>query len=85
MKDFKELNKHYNEEIEIQGFVDKIRDLPYVQFLILRNGNDKLQVTIEKNDENKKLNDIVSSLTIDSTLKVNGKLLENEAVKLGGM
>jgi aspartyl-tRNA synthetase len=85
MKDFSELNKHFNEEIEIQGFVDKIRDLPYVQFLILRNANDKLQITIEKNEENKKLNDIVSSLTIDSTLKVNGKLLENTAVKLGGM
>ena len=80
-----ELNKHFNEEIEVQGFVDNIRNLQYVQFVILRDGTGKLQMTIEKNDENKDLVQIVDSLTLESTVKVNGKLLESPKVKLNGM
>jgi aspartyl-tRNA synthetase len=42
-------------------------------------------MTIEKNDENKALNDIVSSLTKESTVLVKGKLLDQPKVKLRGM
>lgn len=82
---FKDLSEYFNQEIEVQGFVDKIRDLQYVQFVILRDSSDKVQMTIEKNDENKALNDIVSSLTKESTVLVKGKLLEQPKVKLRGM
>lgn len=85
MNIFNELTNHFNEEITVQGFVSKIRDLQYVQFIILRQGINKLQITIEKNDENKKINEIVSNLTLDSTIKVTGKLLESPSVKLNGM
>jgi nondiscriminating aspartyl-tRNA synthetase len=80
-----ELNKHFNEDIEVQGFVDKVRDLSDIQFLIIRNGKNKLQITIEKNDKNKELNEQVSKLTTDSTVLVKGKLLESPSVKMGGM
>ena len=33
---FKDLPKYYNQEIEISGFVDKVRDLQYVQFVVVR-------------------------------------------------
>lgn len=82
---FKNLKEYFNQEIELQGFVDNIRDLQYVQFMVLRDGTGKIQVTVEKNDENKNLNEIVSSLTLESTVKVTGKVLENEKVKLNGM
>jgi aspartyl-tRNA synthetase len=82
---FKDLSEYFNQEIEVQGFVDKIRDLQYVQFVILRDSSDKVQMTIEKNDENKALNDIVSSLTKESTVLVKGKLLDQPKVKLRGM
>lgn len=78
------LEKYFNEEIEVSGFVDNIRDLQYVQFLILRDGTGKVQVTIEKNDDNRTLNELVSSLTLESTITVTGKLLESPKVKLGG-
>ena len=54
--EFNELKKHYNEEVTLKGFIDNIRDLQYVQFMILRDRTGKVQVTIEKNDENKSLN-----------------------------
>jgi len=47
---FNELPKYYNQEIELHGFVYKIRDLQYVQFIILRDSSGKVQVTIEKTD-----------------------------------
>ena len=82
---FKDLNNYFNKEITVAGFVDNVRDLQYVQFLILRDITGKVQVTIEKNEENKKLNEIVSGLTVESTVKVTGKLLESPKVKLNGM
>jgi aspartyl-tRNA synthetase len=81
---FKDLENFYNQDITVEGFIDNIRDLQYVQFMILRDSTSKLQVTIEKNDDNKKLNELVSSLTLESTVKVAGKLLESPKVKLGG-
>lgn len=82
----KDLNKYLNQEIEIQAFVDNIRDLQWVQFLILRDSTGKVQVTVEKsNEENKEMVELISNLTIDSTVKITGKLLENDKVKLNGM
>lgn len=79
------MEEKIGEIITVNGFVDKVRDLQYVQFLIIRNNDFKLQVTIEKNEDNSELNSIVSSLTTDSTIKVIGKLNKNEGVKMGGM
>lgn len=84
--DLKDIKQYINkEEITVQGFVDTIRDLQYVQFLILRDNTEKLQITIEKNEENSKLNEIVSGLSLESTIKAKGKLLESPAVKLNGV
>lgn len=80
----KDLEAYFDQTITIDGFIDNIRDLQYVQFLILRDGTGKLQVTIEKSEENKVLNELVSSLTLESTITVEGKLLQSEKVKLGG-
>ena len=81
----KNLNEYFEQEITIEGFVDNIRDLQYVQFLIVRDTTGKVQVTIEKNEINSRLNEIVSNLTIESTVKITGTLLKNEKVKLNGM
>lgn len=81
----KDLNKHFGEKIELQAFVDNIRNLQYVQFVILRDSTGKVQMTIEKNDENSKLVEIIDNLTLESTIKVTGTLLESPKVKLNGM
>ncbi len=82
---FENLNEYLEKEITIEGFVDNIRDLQYVQFLIVRDTTGKIQVTIEKNQYNNKLNEIVSNLSNESTVKITGTLLKNEKVKLNGM
>lgn len=82
---FNELEQYYDKEIELQGFIDNIRDLQYVQFVILRDGTDKVQVTIEKNEENASLVQVISSLSLESTVKMQGVLKESPKVKLRGM
>ena len=77
--------KENNSKVTINGFVDKIRNLQYVQFVILRDTTGKVQVTIEKNEENKELVEIIDNLKEESTVKVTGTLLLNEKIKLNGM
>ena len=81
----KNLKNYFNEEVIVEGFVDKIRDLQYVQFLILRDVSGKVQITIEKNEENKTLNELVSNLREESTIKVTGIVMDSPKVKLGGI
>ena len=81
-----ELKNHIDEEIEIQGFVDNVRNIKWVQFIVLRDTTGKIQVTIEKSvEENKQMVELVETLTNESTVKVKGKIIKNENVKLNGM
>lgn len=83
--EMKNLKEYFDQIVEVQGFIDSLRDLQYVQFVVITDGTGKVQLTIEKNEENKDLNEIVSQMTIQSTVKVKGKLLESPKVKLNGM
>ena len=82
----KDLKEHFDEEVTVSGFVDNVRNLQWVQFIVLRDETGKVQITIEKSDEaNKELVAIVDELTPESTIKVTGKLMEAPKVKMGGM
>ncbi|MDD4282808.1 MAG: aspartate--tRNA(Asn) ligase [Bacilli bacterium] len=81
----KELNKYYGKEVIVKAFVDKIRDLQYVQFVILRDSSGKVQLILEKNEDNKEMVEIISNLTLESTVTITGEVLENPKVKLGGL
>ena len=81
-----ELSNYFDQEIEISGFIENIRNMTWVQFIVLRDLSGKVQITIEKSEEqNKELVEIVNNLTVESTIKVRGKLVQNEKVKLNGM
>ena len=81
-----EVKNHFDEEVEISGFVDEIRNLKWVQFVVLRDHTGKVQLTIEKSEEaNKELVEIVDNLTVESTLKVTGKVMDAPKVKMGGV
>lgn len=81
----KNIKNYFNEEIELDAWVDNIRDLQYVQFVILRDSTGKVQMTVEKNNDNKEINEIISNLTLESTVKANVKVLEQPKVKLNGV
>ena len=81
----KNLKEYYDKEIELQATVDNVRNLQWVQFVILKDATGKVQMTVEKNEEFNTLNAIVDKITIDSTVKVKGVLKEAPKVKMGGM
>ena len=81
-----ELKDYIGKEIYFSGYVDAIRDKKWVMFVILRDSVGKVQMTIEKSDENnQKLLDIMNNTTVESTVKVKCMVMANEAVKLGGI
>lgn len=81
-----ELKNYYDKEIEVSGFVENIRDLQWVQFVILKDITGKVQITIEKSEEkNKEMVELISNLPLESTIKVKGKVIESPKVKLNGM
>ncbi len=78
--------EYINKKVIISGFAEKVRNLQWVQFIVLRNEGERIQITIEKSDEkNKKMVEIVDKLTNESTITVTGIIKENEKVKMGGM
>ncbi len=81
-----ELKNYVDKEIVFEGFVDAIRDIKWVQFVILKDNTGKVQMTIEKSlEDNKEMVEIISTLPLESTVKVNCKVALNPNVKLNGM
>ena len=81
-----ELKKYADKEIVFEGFVDAIRDIKWVQFVVLRDNTGKVQMTIEKSlESNKEMVELISTLPLESTVKVNCKVVMNQNVKLNGM
>ena len=70
-----DLNKYYDKSVTISGFIDNIRNMQWVQFVILRDATGKVQITIEKSEEkNKELVEIIDNLPLESTVKITEKL-----------
>ena len=70
--------------VEIRGWVDKIRDLKAVTFLIVRDITGYAQVSIDKETMSDLLPKI-EGLTHESAIIVKGKVIDSPKVKLGGV
>ena len=71
-------------DCEICGFVENIRNKRAMAFLVIRDVSGKLQVTIEK-EPNPALAATVDALTLESVVRVKGRVVENPHVKMGGV
>ena len=71
-------------EVEIQGWIENLRDKKSMQFIVIRDLSGKIQVTVVK-EENPEIAEIFSHATLESTVKIKGKAVANEFVKLGGI
>ncbi len=68
----------------ISGFVENLRNKRTMAFLVIRDITGKLQVTLEK-EKYPELAALVDQLTIHSVVSVEGPVVANEYVKMGGM
>ena len=68
----------------ISGFVENLRNKRTMAFLVIRDITGKLQVTLEK-EKYPELAAMVDQLTIHSVVTVEGEVVANEYVKMGGI
>ena len=71
-------------QVEIQGWIENLRDKKNMQFVVIRDLSGKIQVTVVKS-EKPEVSEVFSHATLESTVKVVGQAVKNEYVKLGGI
>lgn len=71
-------------QVEIQGWIENLRDKKNMQFVVIRDLSGKIQITVVKS-ETPEVAEIFSHATLESTVKVIGRAVKNEYVKLGGI
>src|SRR5512136_1693258 len=74
--------KEYNSSVSVAGWVEDIRNLGSIAFLILRDKTGTLQLTILKK-KTPELFERLISLTRESVISVKGLCKENEKVRNG--
>ena len=80
----KDLDQHIDEQVTIQGWLHTLRDQKSMQFLIIRDRTGLVQVAHYKKG-NLDLAKTISDLGTESALRITGKVVKNEIVKLGGL
>lgn len=70
--------------VRVCGWVQAVRDHKGVQFVIVRDPTGEVQVT-HRREAAPGLADLISSLTIESAIVVEGQVVKDERVKLGGL
>ncbi|HEY4692480.1 MAG TPA: amino acid--tRNA ligase-related protein, partial [Bellilinea sp.] len=79
-----DLRSHIGEKVQIQGFLQTLRDQKKMQFLIIRDLTGLVQVAFWKaNDE--ALAQQISTLGAESVVTISGTVVDNPVVKLGGL
>jgi len=81
----KDLRAHVGREVRVQGWIRTVRDQKRIQFLILRDHTGVCQAVVEKSDARAALNHVISALTRESAVTVEGVVIENPVVKAGGV
>ena len=71
-------------KVEIQGWIENLRDKKSMQFVVIRDLSGKIQITVIKS-EKPEIAEIFSKATLESTIKVTGEAVANDFVKLGGI
>lgn len=71
-------------KVEIQGWIENLRDKKNMQFIVVRDLTGKVQVTVIK-EEKPEIAEIFSHATLESTVKIVGEAVANEFVKMGGV
>ena len=70
--------------VKLSGWVETLRDQKRIQFVILRDESGSVQITYKREEVDAKA-ELISSLTTGSFVTVEGNLVHDERVKLGGI
>jgi nondiscriminating aspartyl-tRNA synthetase len=77
-----ELDSLVGNNVSVAGWVDHVRNLRRMQFIVLRDGQGQIQITNER--DGNPLEERLLNLKPESTVCASGELVANPHVKLGG-
>jgi nondiscriminating aspartyl-tRNA synthetase len=80
----KDLRSAIGQTVQINGWLQTLRDQKKLQFLIMRDPTGSAQVVHWK-PNNEELAEQISKLGVESALIITGKVIDNPVVKLGGL
>jgi nondiscriminating aspartyl-tRNA synthetase len=80
-----DLKSKVGDSVEIRGWVQAVRDQKRMQFIVVRDESGLAQVVLAKEDPPSELNDAVSGVTAESAVTIEGEVVADERVKLGGL
>ncbi|HDN01924.1 MAG TPA: aspartate--tRNA(Asn) ligase, partial [Candidatus Bathyarchaeota archaeon] len=69
-------------KVRVHGWVESIRILKNVKFLVLRNWNGKIQLTIKKNEAPIEVWKVVNKLTRESVIEAEGEQVVEKVAKV---
>ena len=79
-----DLRKASGQIVTIQGWLQTLRDQKKMQFLIVRDTTGAVQAVLEK-VARPELAGLISRLPVETALAITGRVVENPAVRLGGL
>jgi nondiscriminating aspartyl-tRNA synthetase len=80
-----ELPAKVGEQACVRGWVHAVRDQKRMQFVIVRDESGLVQVALAKQEPPSELNEALSALSVESAVTVEGTVVADERVKLGGL
>ena len=78
------LRQCIGQKVKIQGFLQTLRDQKKMQFLIIRDTTGLVQVAFWKPND-PALADLISGITVESSVTITGTVVDKPVVKLGGI
>ena len=71
--------------MHVHGWVRAIRDQKRVQFLIVRDHTGVAQATVERSEAKAAINQTITTLTRESAVTIEGRVVDNPVVRAGGL
>lgn len=78
-----ELLQHKGEEVTVAGWVDNIKELPNLRFIVIRDKEGVSQVTVHKRNSPKEVIEASEKLNLQDVVAVTGLVLEKQVAKVG--
>ena len=81
----RDLRDHVGQTVTVRGWVNALRLQRKMQFVILRDHSGLVQVTHKRGGEGDDLEQVIESLTDETTVAITGRVVDNPIVNLGGV
>ncbi|MGI0080196.1 MAG: aspartate--tRNA(Asn) ligase [Nitrososphaerales archaeon] len=78
-----ELLQHKGDEVTVAGWVENTKELPNLRFIVIRDREGVLQVTVQKKESPKEVIEASEKLNLQDVIVVTGLVPEKQVAKIG--